>query len=234
MRISRGLALTILNALDQWVPPRLRDSKWFMYVPMRLVLKHHVGDFMTFKQAVFQMSPGEFAELYRRTSTVGSLHGVTDLNQACIDAILSATKHDEVLDVGCGRGFLANLLSDVSNVTACDIVIGDDLPRQYPKVRFVEGSIESLPFGDDAFGTVVCTHTLEHVQDLPKAVAELRRVARRQLIVVVPKQRPYLYNFNLHTQFFPYAWSLRGALGHREGAVIKDLGDWYYEETFDA
>jgi len=41
-------------------------------------------------------------------------------------------------------------------------------------VRFVEGSVEDLPFPDDAFDTVVSTHTLEHVQRIGVALSELR------------------------------------------------------------
>jgi len=47
-------------------------------------------------------------------------------------------------------------------------------------VRFVEGSVEDLPFLDDAFDTVVSTHTLEHVQRIGVALSELRRVAAKR------------------------------------------------------
>jgi ubiquinone/menaquinone biosynthesis C-methylase UbiE len=102
--------------------------------------------------------------------------------------------------------------------------------RAHAAITCVEASIERLPFDDGQFDTVVCTHTLEHVQHLQRAVDELRRVARRRLIVVVPRQRPYRYTFSLHVNFFPYAWSLTGQLGHAPGAVIKNLGDWFYLE----
>ena len=48
--------------------------------------------------------------------------------------------------------------------------------------------------------------------------------------MVVPRQRPYKYTFSLHTQFFPYRWSLRAALGSRAGSRITYLGDWFYYE----
>lgn len=41
------------------------------------------------------------------------------------------------------------------------------------------------------------------------ALAELRRVAKRRLIIVVPKQRNYKYTFELHINFFPYLFDLK-------------------------
>ena len=58
------------------------------------------------------------------------------------------------------------------------------------------------------------THTLEHVQRIDLALAELRRVAKHRLIIVVPKERPYRYSFNLHLHFFPYPWNWQ-AIGCR-------------------
>jgi SAM-dependent methyltransferase len=43
---------------------------------------------------------------------------------------------------------------------------------------FVNGTIEALPFADDTFGLAMANHMLYHVPDIPRAVAELRRVLR--------------------------------------------------------
>ncbi len=217
--------------LDNWLPPRLRDSKLFMWLPMKLVLKDTTREFMTFKKDVFAMTPDEFGQLYARTAHVQELQGETDLNEACVEEIKRVISNKQVLEVGCGRGYLANVLQQQGlDVTACDIAISDQLRAKYPDVQFEQGNVEALPFDDDSFDTVVCTHTLEHVQNLPRAISELRRVAKNELIVVVPKQRPYKYMFSLHIQFFPYDWSLQGAFGHRKDAYIKYLGDWFYYE----
>ena len=56
----------------------------------------------------------------------------------------------------------------------------------------------------DAFELVLCTHTLEHVLNFEKAIAELRRVASNKLIIIVPLQRPNKYTPDLHVNFFPY------------------------------
>jgi ubiquinone/menaquinone biosynthesis C-methylase UbiE len=229
MKVSRNFSVRVQYILDQWVPPRIRDSKWFMYLPMRLVLKKSAKDFMTFKNTVFRMNGKQFSALYERTGDVQELQGETDLNEACVKEILKAIKNRKVLEVGCGRGYLAKKLAAKNKVTACDIVIPEKLKQAKDGVKYLEANIESLPFKDNSYEYVVSTHTLEHVQNLPLAISELRRVASKALVIVVPRQRPYKYTFSLHTQFFPYKWSLENAFGNRK-STIKDLGDWYYFE----
>ena len=43
--------------------------------------------------------------------------------------------------------------------------------------------------------------------DYMPMVRELRRVARRRLIIVVPQEREYRFTFNPHVHFFPYPHS---------------------------
>jgi ubiquinone/menaquinone biosynthesis C-methylase UbiE len=72
--------------------------------------------------------------------------------------------------------------------------------------------IDRLPFPDASFDTVICTHVLEHILDLRGMVSELRRVCRRRLIIVVPREREYRYTFNPHFHFFPYNESFLRAM----------------------
>jgi ubiquinone/menaquinone biosynthesis C-methylase UbiE len=128
-----------------------------------------------------------------------------------------------VLDVGCGRGYLVRELSKNYKVSGCDIFLDKDL-----KAGFRVARVEKLPYKDGEFDTVICSQVLEHVVDINQAIGELRRVAKKRLIVVVPKQRPYRYTLSLHLHFFPYKWSIESYFGH--GGEIIDLGDWVYIE----
>lgn len=231
MKVPRNLSIGVQYILDEWIPPRIRDTKWFMYIPMRLLMKDATTDFLTFKDWVFRKSSSDFSALYERTLHVQELQGETDLNEQCINEIVSTIKKKKVLEVGCGRGHLADLLSKENNVTACDIVISKTLVNRFPKVKFREEDIENLSFKNGSYDIVITTHTLEHVRDLPKAVSEIKRVAKEEVIIVVPRQRPYKYTFSLHTQFFPYIWSLESAFGFKTGkTTIKKMGDWLYRE----
>ncbi|WP_412738719.1 hypothetical protein [Krasilnikovia sp. MM14-A1259] len=74
------------------MPTALRDRRWFMYLPMRLVLKGHVHDFLSFKASVFAMTPDELGDLYRRTGAVGSREGevIEDLGDWCYEEEVAA------------------------------------------------------------------------------------------------------------------------------------------------
>lgn len=218
--------------LDEWVPPRIRDSKLFMSLPMKLVLGNEYRQFMSFKEWFYGASSHKISKLYESTADAQQLQGETDLNEACVDEILKTVQAKSILEVGCGRGYLANLLQRKLNtqLTACDIVVDKEVAKKYPNVHFTEANVEQLKFDDNSFDTVVCTHTLEHTKDLQQAMRELRRVAKKELIVVVPRQRPYKYTFSLHTHFFPYDWSIYANLGYRKKSSLKKLGDWFYYE----
>ena len=229
MPMSRETSLRIRNVLDNGLPPVVRDSRLVMGPLLRLALGHHAKDFMEFKDQGFEMSEEEFANFYRRVAG-SEVHGPTDLNIRCADAILELVAGRHVLEVGCGRGWLAERMAAVAHtVTASDIVLSG-ATEHVEGVEFIAAPAEALPWPDDSFDTVVTTHTLEHVQDIQRALAELRRVAREQVVVVVPRERPYRYSFNPHLHFFPYSWSWQAVAGVVDGAQLTDLGDWLYVE----
>lgn len=231
MAVSRKRALVIRNILDNWTPPVVRDSKLVMYPLLRLAFGRRFGVFADFKSRGFAMSAEEFAQVYTTTADLHSLQGCTDLNDESVEAILKGVVGDSVLDAGCGRGYLAERLTGAAaTVVGCDIVLSDELPEG-SVVSYHQGSVEDLPFEDGQFDTVVSTHTLEHVQRIDLALAELRRVARRRVIVVVPRERPYRYSFNLHLHFFPYPWNWQAVAGTPPRSTLEDVGgDWFYVE----
>jgi ubiquinone/menaquinone biosynthesis C-methylase UbiE len=231
MKLKRDTALQIHHILDQWIPPILRDSRWFMALPMRLAFGRHAGTYLDFKDQAFWMTEDEFRTTYARVSDVGFFRA-TDLNVASIRRLLEEVRGPRVLEVGCGRGYFAQKLAQQGHqVTVADIVIQPEVKAIKPPVTWFEANIEELPFDNYEFDSVICTHTLEHVRNLTRAVDELRRVARRMLLVV-PHQRPYRYTFDLHLNFFPYPHSLLSALGRTpaEASCENVGGDLFYME----
>lgn len=230
MKISRDAALFVHFLFDECLPPILRESKWFMTIPLRMLFKHHYKVYFNFKDRAFQMTEEEFCNTYRTVSDTG-VNRETDLNKASVSKIMEHVSGQKVLDVGCGRGFLAKLLAQKHQVTGLDIVVPERLRSQNPHIKWVESNVESMPFADKEFDTVVCTHTLEHVRNMYKAIHELRRVGKK-LIIVVPRQRPYKYTFDLHLNFFPYLHSLLSVMGQTGKPIIcEDVdGDIFYVE----
>src|SRR3546814_15584020 len=85
---------------------------------------------------------------------------------------------DSALDVVCGTGYLLHVLSSrrpEMKLTGVDFIIDDETRKRAAAIGFHEANIESLPFDDGAFDTVICTHVLEHILDLR---SEERRVGK--------------------------------------------------------
>jgi ubiquinone/menaquinone biosynthesis C-methylase UbiE len=231
MKISRKFAIIIHFVIDNLLPPFFRDSKFIMGPVFYLFFGKKAKIFMECKDKA-PMDDKEFVESYRQVQDV-LVDRETDLNEKCFSEILRNIKGKTVLEVGFGRGLLSNAISSKGyTVTAADILVPKELKRKYPKINFVDANIEKLPFKNKSFDTVVCTHTLEHVQDIYKSVSELKRVTKKRLIIVVPKERPYKYTFNLHLHFFPYASNLLVILGRGKNTCRELEGDWYYQEEF--
>jgi len=229
MAIPRSFSTIVQRILDDYIPPALRDARWFMRIPMQLLFRKNAPIFLDFKFKAYELTNKEFGGIYESLAGV-DIQGETDLNKACEQQILKSLAGKTVLEVGCGRGYLAGKLAEELPTAACDIVIPSDIKKRYPSVKFKQADIEKLPYKDASYDTVVCTHTLEHVRNLPQAIAELRRVTAKRLIIVVPRQRPYNYNFSLHLNFFSHTWSFPALLGYRPNSRLTYLGDWLYIE----
>jgi ubiquinone/menaquinone biosynthesis C-methylase UbiE len=125
-----------------------------------------------------------------------------------------------VLEVGAGIGTLAiRLAKEGFHVTGLDVSTEalqrarERAKEQDVSVEWKEGFAEALPLPDKSFDYVTCCHTLEHVKDLEMAVGELKRVARKKIVVLIPKQKYRLYAENYHTQFFERQEQLSDAFG---------------------
>jgi SAM-dependent methyltransferase len=229
--LPRGLTSPVNWALDNLVPPALRDAGWFMAPLLWLLFGRRAGEFTGFRAAAPGLTPRQFRAWYARTADL-HIRRPTDLTRRVAAEVLASVAGEAVLDVGAGRGWLVDQVAG----RVRGPVVGVDVtpPRGGPGALLACADGEALPFRDGAFDTVTCCHVLEHVQDAEAAVRELRRVARRRLVVVVPRQREYRYTFDLHLRFFPYASSLQQLMrrpGARCEVVDNDL--LYVEELGD-
>lgn len=218
--------------LDNLVPPIMRDSRLLMWPLFWVLFRDKTHWFMEFKEKCCVFGPEELNVYYKLLSDV-HLQRETDLNALSLGKVLDSVIGTKVLDIACGRGYVARRIHEKSgvDVTGIDINLPEKL-KEDSTVRFVEGSIENIEFPDKHFDTVICAHTLEHVQDLQRAICELRRVANRRLIVIVPRQREYKYTFDLHLHFFPYPYSLKNAMKN-DSASVSILGnDLFYVEDY--
>ena len=102
-----------------------------------------------------------------------------------------------VLDVGCCFGFLPLLAAERYphlKVIGADLVpatvglVGGVCQARASRARFLAADLLALPFAAEAVDTVLAVHVLEHLPSgaCRPALAQLRRVARRRVIIAVP------------------------------------------------
>jgi 2-polyprenyl-3-methyl-5-hydroxy-6-metoxy-1,4-benzoquinol methylase len=228
--MNRETTNRIRFVIEDVLPPFLRDSALFRQAAS-LVWGKHITKLAKFRERAPFLTAAEYEDLYREHPRV---HAGTDNSQACIDRIVTSIAGESVCDVGCGTGALLNHIKadnpGLTRLTGVDFVVDD--AASIEGVEYVAAMIESLPFADGEFDTVVCTHVIEHVLEYRQAIAELRRIARRRLIIVVPREREYRYSFNPHFNFFPYTHSfLRAVHPVPTRHVCVDIGrDIFYME----
>ena len=233
--LSRRVTNFIRYILDEWLPPVLRESRIFMYPMMYIWFKgKNVSKNMNFKSVFHTLSDEEYAKYYEEYEYIAKRN--TDLSNDSINYILSnlgEEKDISILDVGCGCGYVLKQAYDKGYTN----ILGVDIAAKsiYPEINIISANIESLPFEDKQFDVVTCNHTLEHVLDLPQAISELKRVAKK-LIITVPKQRYYNYTFDLHIHFFPQiSYLLKYINEPIENIKYKNIkGDWTVVATLTA
>lgn len=135
--------------------------------------------------------------------------------EAELDRLFALAAPDSVLDVGCGEGVLTARWAE--RLGAGRKVVGIDLPdpklqadwaeRRRENLEFLLMRADELQFADDDFDLAAAIEVLEHVPDPDRTLAEMARVARRHLLVSVPRE------------------PLWRALNVARGAYLRDLGN---------
>ncbi len=106
-----------------------------------------------------------------------------------IDVILKMIPKDvsSIIDVGCGDGAITNVLSKHYDVSAIDIS-PEALKFLDGKVHGKVSSAENIDFDNESFDLVFSSEMLEHldVNTLQAAVAELKRISKKYILLSVP------------------------------------------------
>ena len=107
-----------------------------------------------------------------------------------------------VLEVGAGFGILGLEVSDhCGKLKGIEIserltVAKSNLKQSGKKnVTFVHGDATKMKFGDNSFDLVYCSQVLEHIPDCEKAIKEIARVSKKNIIIDVPTPLWEIYHF---------------------------------------
>jgi 2-polyprenyl-3-methyl-5-hydroxy-6-metoxy-1,4-benzoquinol methylase len=131
-----------------------------------------------------------------------------------LDALFHQARPESILDVGCGEGVLVCQWADkVGDARVVGIDLDDPRlhaeweKRRRPNLEYRVQRAEELPFENDEFDFASAVEVLEHVPEPDHTLAEMARVARRHLLVSVPRE------------------PLWRGLNMARGAYLRDLGN---------
>lgn len=114
----------------------------------------------------------DFPAYYRENITY--IHHDDPRLEKIVDLVVELAP-DEVLDVGCGSGWLASRLQERTTAT----IIGLDIMTNFHPTgwRYIAADLtRGLPFRTGSFGCVVAGEIIEHVPDPDRALQEIHRV----------------------------------------------------------
>lgn len=135
-----------------------------------------------------------------------------------VSSIVAPLGAKDVLDMGCGEGF-------VSCSLASQGLVGMDISRSAlgmarhhnPEAAFACGDIYGTPFKPGSFDLVVALEVLEHLKEPERALIEADRLSRRYCLFSVPRE-PYFRAMDL----------MRGKNITRLGNDAEHLHNWTY------
>ena len=125
---------------------------------MKLLFKQHANICLNFKEKAYSLSDKEFADIYEKTAVM-PFDRETDMAPPAVKKIQGSIKGKTVLDIGCGRGYMVNLLSTKYQVTGLDVYINPKLVKKYPKVNFV---LKTRIFDERLLNTYCSMHTVNY------------------------------------------------------------------------
>lgn len=117
----------------------------------------------------------------------------------------------KVLEFGSGEGWQIEFLRKLGPTVASDIYTSQSI-RQLPGVEFHETSITRTPFGDGQFDVIYSNHVLEHIDDLPAAFAEMRRIGSPGCLYVFSLPTQCWLLFDVPSQYYNRARRVWGKI----------------------
>ncbi len=99
----------------------------------------------------------------------------------------------DIIDVGCGSGWMCDRLTRFGRVTGTDFVQGtlEKAKKRFPAVRFVTGDLLELDLPNEGFDVAVSLEVLSHVADQPAFVSKIAGLLRPGgYLILATQNRP--------------------------------------------
>jgi SAM-dependent methyltransferase len=171
--------------------------------------------------AVVDNSKASFDGFWRNDAVVTEYLG--QARRQFYDSVVAACRgylHGRVIDIGCGPGSVLKALAphiSIEKLYGVDFS-GCAIKRcreELPTGTFLTGDVYHLACRNETFDVVICMETLEHLEDVTKAMEELFRICRigGHVIITIPNgaRDEYVGHMNFWTE-----QEFRDALDGRE------------------
>ena len=122
------------------------------------------------------------APVYDETNTIlYSKYGKISCEN--IFEFLKDKEYTKLLDIGCGTGYLIDMLAKVHDAEYTGVDLSPEMIKQannkkIKNAKFVEGRSDEIPFDDNTFDIITCSQSFHHYPDTDKAMQEAKRVLK--------------------------------------------------------
>ena len=135
-------------------------------------------DYVALSQAWFDEQAADYDE---NTSLMYSRNGKISCQR--IRELLAGRQYDTLLDVGCGTGYLIELLrqDNQAQLIGLDLspaMIEQAKKKRIPHSKWLVGRSDKLPVADESVDVVTCSQSFHHYPETESALREVYRVLR--------------------------------------------------------
>lgn len=120
-----------------------------------------------------------------------------------------AEKNKNILDLGCGDGYLLEKLHDNSVGLDISFTAIKNIEKRLVNKKIVIGDAECLPFKTGSLNKIVCSEVLEHVETPDKVLNEIDRIIsnKGEIVLTIPNE-PLINKLKSVLGQKPYEWHL--------------------------
>ena len=94
----------------------------------------------------------------------------------------------KILDLGCGSTCPSILFKNGEKYGVDPLVelfLEKDKKKLTGKIKLLKGTGEDIPFDDNFFNVVLCRNALDHMDNIRKAMEEIKRVTKKRGIIIL-------------------------------------------------
>ena len=127
----------------------------------------------------------------------GRLLGSTAREQLILEEMKKLGKKDFFVDIGCAQGhYLHAAKEQGANAFGLEFEKNNIVQvKNAESFGLVNADAQQTPFKSSCFDFVLCSEVLEHVPNWKKGLEELKRIARKKIMITIPLEKSMQWNF---------------------------------------